>query len=190
VTFFGRVPPAHTVDKIVRSSLELAVLVDSSKDILAMAFGGDAELSSNQYSGALVYRAAEKRIMTSDEARPFDLLRHLGYPAEGFNGGEKPVGVKADRFYNRRAQSFWELRDLLEAGQLALPPCYRDQLIRELCAIGWTTTGDRRIQIESKVLIKAKLGGASPDFADALAMCICPDGAIRFDGPTTGPVAF
>jgi hypothetical protein len=121
---------------------------------------------------------------------PFDRLRHLGYAAEGFNGGEKPIGVKADRFYNRRAQSYWELRDLLDARQLALPPSYRDQLIRELCAIGWTTTGDRRIQIESKALIKAKLGGASPDFADALAMCVCPDGAIRFGGDCTGPVAF
>jgi hypothetical protein len=68
VTFFNKVPPAHTVDKILRNSLELAILVDPSRDILAMAFGGDTELSSNQYSGALVYRAAQKRIMPSDDA--------------------------------------------------------------------------------------------------------------------------
>lgn len=111
------------------------------------------------------------------------------YPVEGFNGGDKPFGIKADRFFNRRAQAFWELRDLLEAGELALPLAYRDQLVRELTAIGWTTTGDRRIQIESKLLIKAKLGGASPDFSDALSMCVAPDAGIRFGAPS-GPIAF
>jgi hypothetical protein len=59
----------------------------------------------------------------------------------------------------------WEQRRL--AGEppgipvgLALPPSHRDQLMRELCAIEWTTTGDRKIQLEGK-------GTSSPSSAVA-----------------------
>ncbi|MCL4177542.1 MAG: hypothetical protein KJ072_07320 [Verrucomicrobia bacterium] len=68
VAFFGQPPPPATVDKIVRSTLESAILVESSRDILAMAFVGDRAMNQTEYSGALVYRPAEKRIMTLDEA--------------------------------------------------------------------------------------------------------------------------
>ncbi|HEU0011787.1 MAG TPA: hypothetical protein VFT34_18370 [Verrucomicrobiae bacterium] len=69
VVFFGKPPAPATVDKIVRSALESAVLVDSSRDILAMAFVGDEAMKQTQYSGSLVYKAADKRIMTMDEFR-------------------------------------------------------------------------------------------------------------------------
>ena len=69
VAFFGQPPPPATVDKIVRSALESAVLVDSSRDILAMGFVGDDAMKQSQYSGSLVYKAADKRIMTMDEFR-------------------------------------------------------------------------------------------------------------------------
>jgi hypothetical protein len=39
---------------------------------------------------------------------------------------------------------------------------------------------DRKIQIESKAAIKVKLSGASPDYADALAMAHCSDGVVDF----------
>lgn len=42
------------------------------------------------------------------------------------------------------------------------------------------TNADRKIQIESKAAIKVKLSGVSPDYADALAMAHCSDGAIDF----------
>jgi hypothetical protein len=73
VAFFGKPPPPATVDKIVRSALESAILVDSSRDILAMAFLGDTAMSQTQYSGDLVYKAAQKRIMTFDESRTPDI---------------------------------------------------------------------------------------------------------------------
>jgi hypothetical protein len=41
VAIFGQPPPPATVDKIVRSTLESAILIDSSREILAMAFVGD-----------------------------------------------------------------------------------------------------------------------------------------------------
>ena len=67
ITFSGKLPSPATVDKIVRESLEKAVLKDPSKDILATAFGGHDTLTSNQYSGSLFYKAADKKILTEDE---------------------------------------------------------------------------------------------------------------------------
>lgn len=128
---------------------------------------------------------------------PHDTLT-AHYPVLGFNGGETPVGRDGGRFFNRRAEAAWELRTLLELGHrwqqrrlagelpgrpvgLALPPVNRDQLVRELCAIEWTTKGDRKIQLESKATIKMKLGkGQSPDYFDALCMAICSDGTVSF----------
>jgi hypothetical protein len=69
LTFDRDLPKPPVVDKILRESLERAVAVDGSRDILAMAFLGDEVLSDKQYSGALVYRAAHRKIMTEDEAR-------------------------------------------------------------------------------------------------------------------------
>lgn len=111
---------------------------------------------------------------------PHDEMRARGFPVESFVSGEKPLGDKADRYFNRRAQAFWELREALEHGQLALPPAHREQLVRELTAISYAANADRKIQIESKAAIKVKLSGASPDFADAFAMAYCSDGVIDF----------
>jgi hypothetical protein len=67
IVFTGTLPPPAKVDKIVRESLENAVRKDPSKDILAAAFLGDEHLNGNQYSGMLVYKAADKKIQTIDE---------------------------------------------------------------------------------------------------------------------------
>jgi hypothetical protein len=75
---------------------------------------------------------------------------------------------------------------------LALPPANRDQLIRELCAIEWTIVSDRKIQLESKAVVKTKLGrGQSPDYFDALCQAICSDGipSLATDLPA-GQVCF
>jgi hypothetical protein len=67
VAFFGQPPPPATVDKILRSTLDSAILLNPSRDILGMAFVGDAAMNENQYSGAIIYRASDKRVMTMDE---------------------------------------------------------------------------------------------------------------------------
>jgi len=67
VGFYGKLPSPPTVDKILRQTLEHAVLVDGSKNIYASAFRGDDNLTSNQYSGDLVYNAATKKIVTYNE---------------------------------------------------------------------------------------------------------------------------
>jgi hypothetical protein len=69
VSFYSQPPPPTVVDRILRESLEHAALVDSKADIVGMAFLGDDELSSNQYSGSLIYKASLKKIVTMDEYR-------------------------------------------------------------------------------------------------------------------------
>ncbi len=54
---------------IEMSPLEHAVAADGSRDIVAIAFLGDEVLSDTQYSGELMYRAAQRKIMTLEEAR-------------------------------------------------------------------------------------------------------------------------
>jgi hypothetical protein len=39
-------------------------------------------------------------------------------------------------------------------------------------------------------LIKTRLAGKSPDFADALVMAVCQDGAVSFDTALNEAVAF
>ena len=69
LTFDRDVPQPQAVDKMLRESLEHAVAADGSRDIVAIAFQGDEVLSDTQYSGELMYRAAERKIMTIEEAR-------------------------------------------------------------------------------------------------------------------------
>lgn len=62
-------PSPKIVDTLLRQSLQQAAVVDKARDILAMAFVGDATMTPNQYSGALVFVAQKKKIMTMDEHR-------------------------------------------------------------------------------------------------------------------------
>jgi hypothetical protein len=69
VGFYGKLPPPNVVDEILRGSLEHAILLDPRVDILATGFIGEDTLNSNQYSGSLVYKAREKKIVTLEEYR-------------------------------------------------------------------------------------------------------------------------
>ena len=116
---------------------------------------------------------------------------HQHWPCEEFISASSPITERnQERFLNRRAEAFFELRAKLEAGELAIPRS--DDLMRELTAITWSVNGTGRIVIERKQDIKAKLGGASSDFADALAMAVTIDaGVIDFGSVNLGgPIAF
>lgn len=84
-----------------------------------------------------------------------------------YNGGSSPLGKDAHRYLNRRAESHWHLRKLLEKGEIALPP--DPELFEELLAVQWTTTSAGKIQIEDKDAIRRRLK-RSPDRADAVVM--------------------
>ncbi|MCW8408907.1 hypothetical protein OQJ13_07975 [Legionella sp. PATHC035] len=64
LVFYGQLPAPEVVDKILRESLQHAILVYPNKDILATSFLGDEVLNPNQYSGMLVYKAKLKKILT------------------------------------------------------------------------------------------------------------------------------
>jgi hypothetical protein len=100
-----------------------------------------------------------------------DRLKELGYRVREHVGGFKPG--KKDRFFNGRAESFWTLRDRLEAGTINLPK--DEALEEELLAISWRATPSGLVQLESKEDMKRVLG-RSPDRADALAMAFYRSG--------------
>jgi len=62
VGFYGELPRPNVIDKILRESLDHAILIDPTVDILAIGFLGDETLNSNQYSGSLVYKASQKKV--------------------------------------------------------------------------------------------------------------------------------
>ncbi|MGH9891010.1 MAG: hypothetical protein ACREA0_03305, partial [bacterium] len=82
-------------------------------------------------------------------------------------------------------EAYWHVRDQLEAGKLALPRAWADDMTRELLATNWAPTGAGKVLIESKADIKAKLSGASPDVADSLVMALAP-GGVRFTASAEG----
>lgn len=93
-----------------------------------------------------------------------DRLREQDFRVVMFNGGHAPI---RPQFLNRRAEAYWHLRDLLEAGRIALP---RDEkLFDELTALRWTLTSEGKVKLEAKDDLRKRIG-RSPDRADASAM--------------------
>jgi len=105
----------------------------------------------------------------------FDRVREdYGDLAFEIRGGMSPRD-DSKRFANRRAEMFWNLRELLDPASgapIALPP--DDELTQQLLAHTWSLKSRGLITIESKDEIKAKLKGQSPDKADAIAYA-CED---------------
>jgi len=98
-----------------------------------------------------------------------DRLAEMGYPVEPFIAGAK---AEDDRFLNKRAEAYWGFRNLLEKGLVSIPN--NSIAVNEMGVIRYMiSASDRKIQIESKKLVKKRLGH-SPDYADAFI--------ITFDG--------
>jgi hypothetical protein len=96
----------------------------------------------------------------------FDRLREQGVNVVGFVASER--ARRADRFVNRRAEAFWDLREAMREGLVDLDPT-DEELASQLLAIRFHETSRGLIQIERKADMK-KRGVDSPDRADALAM--------------------
>jgi hypothetical protein len=106
---------------------------------------------------------------------PLDHLKQNGIDVMGHLGAEPSHRRTRDGklgFVNRRAESWWRLREALDPHQregsaIALPDDPR--LAADLAAPRWEL-GVRGLQIESKDEIKTRLG-RSPDRGDAVVMC-------------------
>lgn len=94
-----------------------------------------------------------------------DRLDEEQYAASGFKASRK--ARDAERFMNARAEAYWELRERLEDGRIALP---RDEeLFDELLAIRWRASSGGKVRLESKADLRDRIG-RSPDRADAVVM--------------------
>ena len=109
-----------------------------------------------------------------------DRLKEKGWKAEGFSGAKRPIiSSSGDLYANRRAEAFWKLRELLEDGQIALPP--DEDLFSELMSLHWLVNPSGKIQIEPKDEFKNRIG-RSPDRADAVSMAFAPLGVSGYAG--------
>jgi hypothetical protein len=116
----------------------------------------------------------------------YDRLREQGLSVTEYQASERPR--QPERFANRRAESYWRLRELLQRGEIDLDPA-DEELASQLLSIRWFTNSRGLTQIEPKEEMR-KRGLPSPDRADAVAMAVgAPAIALAVSVPleTNGP---
>ena len=92
-----------------------------------------------------------------------DRLREMGKNIIGINSAESPFDKK--RFYNRRAEMWWTLLELMQNREIPYPEC--DLLIDDLSSIKYKVVNSNgQIKLEDKSDVKKRLG-RSPDKGDA-----------------------
>jgi phage terminase large subunit len=96
-----------------------------------------------------------------------DRLKEQGVAVLPYISGATPNDVK--RFLNRRAESWWLIREMLKKDELDLPP--DNKLAGDLTNIKFKYTSKGQIQLESKEDIKKRIG-RSPDRGDGVAICL------------------
>ena len=123
----------------------------------------------------LVYEVIRTRQQTGAEAifvdegglggGVIDRLRELGEPVYGVHfGGRAPHRT---RFFNTRAEIFWEVRMLLNDGLMTLPS--DEELAGQLISLRYDVSSSGQVRLEGKPEMR-KRGLPSPDKADALAL--------------------
>lgn len=95
-----------------------------------------------------------------------DRLKELGHNINKVNVGEAPSAEK-DRFVNKKAQYYWNLRSILENGELDISLDDTGNLVHELTHISYEFNSRGKIKI-----VDPQSG--SPDYADALMLCFAP----------------
>lgn len=111
-----------------------------------------------------------------------DMLRETGWPVVDMVAGASAQESK--RFVNARAEWFWQLRGLFEAGMVDIDP-NDDELASQLGALRYEYTSRGQIKIESKDDMKAR-GMPSPDRADGMMLAFgTPTPPKQQQGTTT-----
>lgn len=100
-----------------------------------------------------------------------DRLLEQGFNVLPFKGGER--ANDPDRFFNRRASAWWELRERLKDGTVRIEAPDPDSLKHQLTAPRYSLTSKGQIKLETKDEMK-KRGVRSPDRADCMAMGCVP----------------
>lgn len=111
------------------------------------------------------------------------VVDNIGIGAGVFFGLRKKNGVVARKgdgretakdeakFFNRRAENYWKLRELFESGNISIP--HDQDLINEISAITYDPAN--RNKIADKKEMRKKLGGKSPDKVDAMVLSLYVD---------------
>jgi hypothetical protein len=104
----------------------------------------------------------------------YDRLCELGYGAQDdesknvvFAVNAAETAIESDKYVNRRAEMWGEMKRWLEEFPCSLPQS--DEILADLTAPGYTYDSSGRLRIESKESMK-KRDEKSPDIADALAL--------------------
>jgi len=100
----------------------------------------------------------------------YDRLKEQGRKVYAFNAASKTK--KRDRskqleFLNKRAASWWMMREIFEEGEIAIPD--DELLVGDLASVKWESTSSGKIKVESKDDIHKRLG-RSTDSADSVIM--------------------
>ena len=101
-----------------------------------------------------------------------DRLREQGYEVRAFNAGERTDARDNSGelgFSDKRSAAWWNTRELLSEGVLALPP--DDLLTGDLTAPMWRVMSGGVIKVESKENVKKRLR-RSTDSADAVIQIV------------------
>lgn len=124
---------------------------------------------------ALAEKHSPSRIFVDEiglGAGVLDRLVELGKPAEGINVAR--AARESDRFENLRAELFWNLREMIESGELFIDE--DSSLVEQMAGIRYEFSSRGRIKLESK----AGMSG-SPDRADAVALAFAPLASHLYD---------
>jgi hypothetical protein len=108
----------------------------------------------------------------------YDEMANDGWSVAPFNASER--AFQPETYMNRRAEAYWEFRELFREGLIDIDPEDED-LAAQLGSMKWWVNSTGRIQIESKDDMK-KRGLPSPDRADG-AMMSCQAGELWVPDP-------
>jgi hypothetical protein len=96
---------------------------------------------------------------------------NVGFAPSDRHSRESDERGESERFRNLRAELFWNLRELFERGEIAIPE--DNDLAGQLTNIKYGMTSRGQIEIERKEKM-AERGVPSPDHADALMLACAP----------------
>jgi hypothetical protein len=178
---------------IPREGLDVARFGDN-QTVFARAIGNDlVELKGyRKQSTTLTSQIAARRIIEYDIPHDYyvvdvvgvgggvaDNLVDAGFNIIGFEAGMRngyPREGSFYKFYDLRAQAWWEFREKLRRGEIrfSIPLGTEEwkRLVKDLTTPRFTISGDRTIRVESKIEVSKRLGpGRSTDYADAVIQC-------------------
>lgn len=98
-------------------------------------------------------------------------LLEMSYPVLNFRASNR--AYRHDKYNNRRSEQWWAVRELFEAGLIDIDPD-DDVLASQLGSLKWWVDSAGRTHVEPKERMKRRLGGGSPDRADAFMMSTVP----------------